>query len=64
MRDAESAGEGATHREADTRWAAVAFGLSAFSALVYFAASVGIRNFVAFLVDGVVRFAHLFGLSA
>ena len=46
------------------RWASVAFALGCLSALVYFASSEGIHNFATFLVEGLVKFARLFGLSA
>lgn len=54
----------ASDRSAAARWATVAFTASSVSALVYFATSEGMHNFVGFLGDGVVRFARLFGLSA
>lgn len=56
--------EGSDHGGREARWARVAFALSGLSTLVYFASSQGIRNFVAFLVEGIVKFARLFGLSA
>ena len=41
-----------------------AFGLTALSALAYFATSAGIRNFVVFLLDGVAKAAKMLGGSA
>ena len=41
-----------------------AFGLTALSALAYFATSAGIRNFVVFLLDGLAKAATMLGWSA
>ena len=63
MQDAE----GSDDRVIDgipSRWARVGFALACGSALVYFASSQGIRNFVGFLFEGVVKLARLLGLSA
>ncbi len=58
------AAEDAADRDGAARWGTVAFAASCLSALIYFATSLGIRNFVGFLVDGAVKFARLFGVSA
>ena len=46
------------------RVAGLAFALTVLSMLVYFSTSIGIRRFIAFLVDGVVRVAKLLGWAA
>jgi len=46
----------------ETRWLGhAAFALSLVSTVVYFSTSLGIRHFVAFLLDGLGRVLRIFG---